>query len=452
MYKLAPILFGSWAYALSAAGIHVVNGPRQWSSKRIVASIRRLGQRREALRYSSIYRCRRSLYEAAIKCFGGWRQALIAADFDPDAVRAVQRWDKNAVIEAILLRVVKNLPLGPTKVRPSGLRAAGAAIFGSWPDALRAAGLSPESFLGLQETAKSWPSEVAQKSGIREWTHQTVAAAIHQRLQQHKAVNDKSVRRDDSRLYSAAKKRFRNWSHALSFAGLDPEKIRLDGKRATKPGPSPAENGDKDIDAKSSRPEADNSMNLTDRSAVAGTGHADVGKAASETVDWRRRAHRRKRWTREAIIVAIQARVARGLPLKKWMVQPHHLGQVASIEFGSWDEALRAAGVDINQPRIEAGQGVHASTSQALRCDVADSAWAKIGPPWTREVIMEVIRRRADARLPLNEAIIRVECGGMYGAAKAKFGSWAGALTAFGLNPDDIRKGPKRSEYPAHVD
>ena len=42
-------------------------------------------------------------------------------------------------------------------------------------------------------------------------------------------------------------------------------------------------------------------------------------------------------------------------------------------------------------------------------------------------------------------AIIRVESSRLDKAARKRFGSWAGALTAAGPNPDGVRKGPKRA-------
>lgn len=431
MYRSATISFGSWACALSAAGIHVAGSSRRWSCKRIIASIRRLGRRSEHLRYSWVFRCRRGLYEACRTHFGSWRQALIAADIDPQSVQAGHRWDREAIVEAILERALKRQPLAKARV-PSGLRAAAASTYGSWREAISAAGLKPDLYLGSESqghvapsVANREPRRPGRPSCRQKWTRDTIAQALRERVMNSKPVHPSRLKAEVRNLHQAIKHCFGNWASAMAFAGLDPGKFTKDRRWSARTEPPHAEDGEGEH-APRDGPEAE----TTDNTAEA-------------KPDMQRRAHRRTKWTREAIIGAIQARAARGLPLKKWMVQPHHLGQVAAVVFGSWESALRVAEVDINEQPPEANQAAQASPSPS---DVgADADRSRAGPPWTREAIFEVIRRRADAQQPLNEAIIRVECGGMYGAAKAKFGSWAETLIAFGLDPDDVRKGPARA-------
>jgi hypothetical protein len=448
MYRLGITSFGSWACALSAAGIHVASSPRRWSSKRIVATIRRIGRRPEALRYASVYRRRRSLCEAARKCFGSWRQALLAADIAPQSVQGNQRWDRESIIEAILERALRHQPLARTKVQPSGLRAAAVTIYGSWPNALAAAGLKPDVYLREETTAQVVPHIREKKTcGHRRsgrcniWTQDIIAQALRERVKDQKPIHISKLRREASNLYRAIKRHFGNWASAMKFAGLAPEEFRKDRRQPVKAGAMLCTDGGKDGDGE--RVSADNHEAIR-------TDKPPVVKVPNCKADGTHRPHRLTKWTREAIIAAIQARAACGLTLKKWRVQPYHLGRVASIKFGSWEEALRAAGVAPNQQQPDNDQGVNASAPQPIRCDGVESVRAKAGPPWTRQAILEVIRGRADAHLPLNEAIVRVDCGGMYGAAKSNFGSWAGALVAFGLNPDDVRKGPGRANRIPH--
>ncbi len=438
MHRSAITAFGSWTHALSAAGLHIDGGQRRWSGTRILANIRRLGRQPDRLRYSWVYQRRRGLYEAAKVHFGSWRLALLAADIDPQVVQTERRWDRESIIEAILERALKHQPMTKARI-PSGLRAAAMSLFGSWPDAITAAGLKPELYLGpvpegrvAAAAGSRRPGRIVRSDRRRKWTRETIAQALRERVQNNKPVHPSRLKTDVRNLHQAIKHAFGDWASAMAFAGLDPEVYRRDLKGHAQVGASPC-------------PGVGNSVHQVfpsppDAEVTGGTGVATaIGK-----VDGPRRPHRRTRWTREAIIAAIQTRAARNLPLKKWKVQPYRLGQVATAVFGSWEEALHAAGVDISCQSPDASPPGQVSPLSPQ--EETGAAWARAGPPWTREAIMEVIRRRADAGLPLNEAIIRVECGGMYGAAKAKFGSWAETLVAFGLNPNDIRKGPARTD------
>ncbi len=127
--------FGSWRNALQAAGIKAtkVEKRRQWDKAEIIAHLRNLCGRGRSLRQKFVHRNDSGLHRAACQHFGTWCNALIAAGINPEAICRDPQWDRARIIEAILLRVVQGTALGSTTVRPHTLKSAAIKEFGSWP-------------------------------------------------------------------------------------------------------------------------------------------------------------------------------------------------------------------------------------------------------------------------------------------------------------------------------
>ena len=146
LYQAASRVFGSWRNAVMAAGISPgkarVHDP--WPPSRVLASIRSLARRTRPLQPAEVKRRYEPLVTAARRHFGSWPKAVVAAGVDPERVRRVARWTKQRIIEAILTRALRGKRLNSSAVRPQSLVEAGARVFGSWKSALEAAGIDPE--------------------------------------------------------------------------------------------------------------------------------------------------------------------------------------------------------------------------------------------------------------------------------------------------------------------
>jgi hypothetical protein len=145
LYQAAQRVFGSWRNAVMAAGISPnkarVHDP--WPPSKILASIRSLARRTRPLRPAEVKRRYEPLVTAARRHFGSWPKAIVAAGVDPEKLRRVTRWTKQRIIEAILTRALRGKRLNSSAVRPQSLVEAGARVFGSWESALEAAGIDP---------------------------------------------------------------------------------------------------------------------------------------------------------------------------------------------------------------------------------------------------------------------------------------------------------------------
>lgn len=139
-----------------------------------------------------------------------------------------------------------------------------------------------------------------------------------------------------------------------------------------------------------------------------------------------------RRWSDGDVVAAIRQRRDAGLALNAASVQRDcwALLGAAKRRFGSWDAALVAAGIDPTDIRSRR--------------------------TWTAEAVIAAILKRSAQGEPVYLCAVLRDDTGLCHAAKRIFGSWAGALTASGLDPEEARnryRKTTRSEawYPAQV-
>lgn len=151
-------LFGSWQKGLEAAGVNMEQYCRQpsWDQDQVVEAILTRAVKREPLGASTVTPT--SLKTAAIEYFGSWAVALSAAGLDPKSYIGVRvskcRMQnkttfrtRDDVKRALLQRFELGCPLDPTSISMQDIRLFRAIgrLFGRCADALRYAGLTNES-------------------------------------------------------------------------------------------------------------------------------------------------------------------------------------------------------------------------------------------------------------------------------------------------------------------
>jgi hypothetical protein len=239
LYQAGSRVFGSWGNAIQAAGLPLKRGNcgEKWPPSKILTVIRNLSRRNHPLNVKQLEERYGSMLSAARRLFGSWSKAVLAAGVDPTKIKRVTPWTRDLVIEGILTRALRNESLTARAIQPRSLVAAGRRFFGSWSGVLEAAGLDPKA-TALRAVASpirdpSTPPGIETKGMHRlapSWTREAVIIAIQTRLQQQKPMNAIALNRDDTALYLAARRHFRNWCNALVAAGLDPDVHRLAGR------------------------------------------------------------------------------------------------------------------------------------------------------------------------------------------------------------------------------
>lgn len=145
-----------------------------------------------------------ALYQAGSRVFGSWRNAVMAAGIPPEQARANDNWRPCRILAAIRSLSRRRRALRPAELdrRYAHLVNAARRHFGSWAMAAVAAGVDPAK---LQRT----PS----------WTRERIIEAILKRALNNEPLRSRAVR--PRSLADAGTRVFGSWRSALSAAGID---------------------------------------------------------------------------------------------------------------------------------------------------------------------------------------------------------------------------------------
>jgi hypothetical protein len=187
---------------------------RSWSKELIVQEIQRLHRENVPLYSHHLRKTYQELLAAGMRHFGGWKEAVKQAGFAYEDVRRYRKWDNPAILETIQKLYREGVDLSfrsmmLSKYAPMVYAAIRAQHFGSWREALAAAGLPAEDIYRY-----------------RSWDDQVILDEI--KMLHGKGVDLSSKKMDESSntLIATARRRFGTWEKAIEEAGLDYASIR----------------------------------------------------------------------------------------------------------------------------------------------------------------------------------------------------------------------------------
>lgn len=228
-------------------------------------------------------------------------------------------------------------------------------------------------------------------------------------------LNRAAVLRQDRALHNAICRAFRSWDDAMRAAGIAPNRVRRHrrwSRRAVVRRIRQLASDGRPLNAGSvQRFEAT-------LAAAAVRWFPSWGEAlAAAGIDPARWAKRVPTWTNQRVVEAIKRLHASGAAVSHAALRRNSVTRVATLLFGSWDAALRAAGLDPDEVRI-------------------------YRKPWTPDEVLQEIRRKAREGEPLNAK--DVSPYSLRRRGTIFFGSWDGALAKAGLDPARVRKSKSR--------
>lgn len=260
-FGLQRVHCGETREQMSANNYRRQNGRfNSWTRGTIVAAIKR---KFRAVKTGQPYRFDRELAAAARKRFGSWHEAARRAGISLEDLSNRRQWDRAQVIAEVrrVSQVRETRPIPAS----SKLRDAASRFFGSWPAAVRAAGIDAREF--------------SKRRRPRTWTAERVLEELRNIARRRKRDPDSMPGRIHRGLHSAACRYFGSIEGAARRAHVDYKLI-----------------------------------------------------------------HRRQRWSKATVIAEIR-RLARRRSSKSF-VPPSSLRQAGRAYFGSWEAAVRAAGID----------------------------------------------------------------------------------------------------------
>ena len=164
-----------------------------------------------------------AVYSAALRAFGGWREAIAAAGLEYKDMRLGrgQKWTRETVIETLKQMYANKEPLNSGAMGSTGIYRTAYVLFGGWKQAILAAGLDYESIRRQQwSRAKTlWTKERVLRE-IRE------LAAKFVQLRPGSYYTRGSLRAHHDNLYGAGKRLFGTWEKAVIAAGIDYSKYQ----------------------------------------------------------------------------------------------------------------------------------------------------------------------------------------------------------------------------------
>ena len=186
---------------------------RKWNKDAIAVEILSMYESGENLNYSSVATNNLSLLRAATRYFGTWEAAVRFAGLDYDSIRRYKSWSRERIVARVKELHAQNVDLSwrnvCLNVDPQLAAAATKkSHFGSWREALEAAGLNYDDI-----------------RRYREWDDDRILDMVREFHRNGKELNAKSMELEDITLITAARRRFDSWHKALTAAGLDYTKI-----------------------------------------------------------------------------------------------------------------------------------------------------------------------------------------------------------------------------------
>ena len=228
---------------------------RPYSKRDWIAAIKEVYKRDKQVFAGFLQEKHQQLYYQGTWLFGDWGKALHAAGFDPEPMRMRRFWNREQVVKEIRRLRNRYLPLFPSHVIKNHPDLFSGAIrqYGSWNRALIAAGIVKKEIprknrLGLlrdlrdavesgSDISQAQHSEIAYYFGsfrnakialktdaklLNGWSKRKIVTVLAQMHRSKEKLNYATGRREFPALVSAAEAYFGSWGKALHAAGIDP--------------------------------------------------------------------------------------------------------------------------------------------------------------------------------------------------------------------------------------
>jgi putative sterol carrier protein len=396
--------------AIEAAGIDYsdIKLRKNLSMEEVVKEICRMHANGDSLRLSYIGRYHHSLYNAAKKYFGSWGEAVEACKIDYDAVKSTKKWTKDLVIQEIQKLHNNGESIGSKYVRDKYpvLQIAACRNFNNWGSAVEAAGFDYSKIkrggkkwtkdLVIQEIQKlhsngeslssrniqnnypaihgaafrafgSWGKAVEackfEYNKIKKrvsWDKDMVMTEIRRIYDSCEGnlevLKSRFIKKNNIPLYGAAQRNFGNWGEAIKACGLNYEEIRGTKK------------WDKSSVIREIKKLHDSGSKLNSTYIL--ENHSDLYSAANVWYNGWENAivafglnydeiRKYKSWTKEKIISEINRLNKSNIRINSRNVKEKYpaLHGASCCHFGSWKEAIEAAGLNYNDVALIRGSG-----------------------------------------------------------------------------------------------
>lgn len=341
LYKGAAKHWGTFDAAVEAAGIEVQRvRAKEWTRESVCEWLR--GRYKAGLPNtpSAVRDADWSVYNVALRLFGGVDEAVAAAGLEPERER--KAWPQEAVVAELRAMTERGVEMSASGIRveSEGLYGACLRLFGTTEKALAAAGVKP--YVRPVAPPRDHRVPAHERKRHAPWTKEALVADIRARSTSGANMSASRTAGEQGGLYDAAVKLFGSWRLALECAGVEYAPLRRDTFLRDDVIAKIAELSAAGVELSSRSIQADEPT-LYDCSRRHFGSFADAVLAAGCTpIAFRRH------WTKEDVTTAIRGRLDGALCVNYASTSADDAGLVCAAVgvFGSWNGALAAAGID----------------------------------------------------------------------------------------------------------
>jgi hypothetical protein len=187
--------------------------PREWTNEKVKESILARHASGKDMSQAAIRKDDMGLSLAASRRFGGWYKALEAAGITPEEHMRQKPsgfWNENRILDEIRRLHQEKKPLyaryATTHYGP--LFSAAWKRYGTWEKAIETAGIAYDEI-----------------RSHRKWSKESVISEIRNRQSRGLPLSSLAVKKDDTRLWDAARAYFGDWYSALGATGIERSRI-----------------------------------------------------------------------------------------------------------------------------------------------------------------------------------------------------------------------------------
>ncbi|MHC4480631.1 MAG: homing endonuclease associated repeat-containing protein [Planctomycetota bacterium] len=186
-----------------------------WSKEKIVERVKALYAKGEDLSYNRMARGQQGLLAAANYHFGSWAEAVNAAGVDyATEVRKIPKWSKEKIIGAIQQAHEEGADLSWTNVTKR-----------KQYSALAYAAIRDNQFGSWDAALEAAGLDPADVRRYESWHEEKILRRVKERSRARKPLNSKAMQDEDSKLFNAALNYFGGWDKALEAAGIAPDDV-----------------------------------------------------------------------------------------------------------------------------------------------------------------------------------------------------------------------------------
>jgi hypothetical protein len=187
---------------------------KSWNETLVIEEIRTWHESAKPLYSHYMRQNYQELLAAGIRYYGTWRAAIEATGIPYDSVRKYRDWSKERIIETVQRLEKDGVDLSfrsmmLSKYAPMVYAAIRSNHFGSWKEALTAAGLAAEEIYRY-----------------RSWDDESIISEIKRLNEEGADLSSKKMDETANPLIATARRRFGNWGAAVERAGIDYSSVR----------------------------------------------------------------------------------------------------------------------------------------------------------------------------------------------------------------------------------